>query len=563
MIRIQELSTGNLYDIGHPYEGGTIQLRGQCPVLRRAGVIIIDQDKGEYQLERDLSFLFRYYDTENPPTDPEPDNPNPEPLDCSIAPPEIQLNPSKIQLNNGNTLFSCIIINNPNNYQIEFSTSVLGGLDTNGQPTGWETVNPTGGIYPIETGTGGLQNIWTRWKTCSTIKFHTYIAEHGTVDPDPEPVEGDVNWAVSSPFFVHIWGSGGENPAADQGTHESECWMLSQRNNPNFRNSLPWYGNDTTNRNVVVDVYENGVLQFEGGQIKRKTVAVNVDFLVTPSVMTQAIEYIIYAGCQGFAFLYYANDSPLKIWRKTYKELANKRGSKAILGVYALGGNRNSYPTESDQYTISINEIASDIQQGWYYKIMKSSNMVPVIYALCDVGVESEVAPRVAQLQEDITRIRSVAGITDSYNIIMTTMFDVRQYANGVFWNAWAEYYITGNYSLGFSSVKQEVESRLNSNLNDNKYAPNITCGYYEGARDWYYDKQIGASYYNFDQVVPLMPDLIQTVVNDSNSKPRPCVFVAMGDEVTEQGNGFFPTKRADQALDTRMINAFKQVRNP
>lgn len=493
------------------------------------------------------------------PVDPiDPIDPALQP-NCSILA-EINTFPTKVLLSNGQTEFT-LIIPNSFNFRIEFSTAVMGGLNANGTPLAWVEVAKTNDVFKVRTpssATGQAQTVWARFVGCSTQTFHAYVPMTGTEGGDPEPPSGSDAVVDSIPWLLLDWGSGGENPAAEQGTHENETWGLSQLD---FKSALPWYGTEISPEVVMVDHYVNGVLQFSGGQPVKKPEIRNVNFLVTDTVMQQATEYLIQSGIQGWAFLYYANDSPLNIWRQAFKNLANKRGTKAINVVYSLGGGRESYG-QPNTYTTSINEFATDIIQTWWVKVNKNGQQVPVIMATI------ESLDSISDRQTDIQRIMSAAGIQDAYKVLMTTFPDVSNLAgNGQFFDAWTVYYTDGAAGQGYSGVAQTLQNQMNGN--QGKFVPMVSCGYDHRCRNFMYDMDSGWFDYTNDVLVNI-GGMITSARNWKNDPASNCKLALTGvnGEYTEQGKGFLPSKWIDYKnnnfnLDRRMIDIWKNILNP
>jgi hypothetical protein len=571
MARLQNKYTGEIHALPFSLMGGTITYTNGIynPIVYfpDSAQIVSDSVLVKIPISVANEYLF-IGDNNTDPLDPNYGNPPdidpvdpPDPID-----PELQPNctilaaisdfPPKVLLPDGNTEFS-LTIPNSFNYRIEFSTAIMGGLDANNQPLGWVEVAKANDVFKVKTPsspTGQIQTIYTRFVGCTNQRWHAYVPETGTGDPEP-PGDGDAR-QDSIPWLLLDWGSGGEIEEAPQGTHEFETWGLSQTA---FKSALPWFGVEIAPETIEVDDYVNGVLQWEGGQPKKKSVTRNVDFLVTDSVMQQATEYLIQAGIQGWAFLYYANDGPLNIWRKAHKNLANKRGTKAISVIYALGGGRETYPSTST-YKSSIDEIASDIVQNWWVKVEKNGQLVPVL--MCLIEDINSVQDRIT----DMNRIMAAANIPDAYKVIMTTFPEVAQLAGtGQYFDAWSVYYTDGAAGQGYSGVRAKLQQMMNGN--QNKFVPMASCGLDPRARNFMLDES--KSHFEYSDVLTHIGGMITDVQTWKANPANGCKIVLTGvnNEYTEQGKGFLPSKWIDyqtnQQLDRRMIDIWKAILNP
>jgi hypothetical protein len=572
MARIQNRQTGVINALPFSFLGGVINYtEGEYnPIVYFPDSAQIVSDSVLVKIPISVANEFVFIgDNDTIPLDPnfggEPPEPDPEPdpdpalqPNCDIKA-EINIFPPKQLLSNGQTEFS-LTIPNSLNYRIEFSTAVMGGLNVDGTPAGWVEVAKTNDVFKVRTPSSSTnppqaQAIWTRFIGCTTQTFHAYVPMTGTENPEPPVGNGDAR-QDAIPWLLLNWGSGGEEVDAPQGTHEFETWGLSQ---PEFKSALPWFGIEIPDEQIQVDDYVGGVLQWEGDRPRKKWVTRNVDFLVTNAVMEQATEYIIQAGIQGWAFLYYANDSPLNIWRQKYKALANKRGTKAINVVYALGGGRENYG-QPNTYTNSINEIANDIVQPWWVNVNKNGQNVPVL--MCLIEDINSVSDRIT----DMNRIISASGIADAYKVIMTTFPDVSHLAGtGQYFDAWTLYYTDGATGQPFSAVRTKLQDIMNGN--PNKFVPMASCGLDQRARNFMLNDVKG--HFEYQDVLNNIGDMITDVQTWKNNPANGCKVVMTGveSEYTEAGKGFLPSKwinyPSNQSLDRRMIDIWKLKLNP
>lgn len=384
------------------------------------------------------------------------------------------------------------------------------------------SINPANGVYTFRT------------PFLVNGEFEFVESEGEIIIPPPPPV-GTVAVQHDVGMMLHVWGSGGQSgfPAKFR-THNNERYGLSQ---PQFAKQRPFYAYDIDPILVEIDKYENGkfVRNPETNEIESVLKTVNLDFQMDEKVMDEVFNRIIDAKLQGMAMLYYANDAPLSIWRRTYKDMANKRGTKVCWGVGSLGDGA----TREE----SIIEFANDLKQSWYAK----AKGLPIIYALITTygqGAMDEMARHEATVRD----ILKTAGIPQAYTVLMSSAEDIGAYTGGTnFWNASSSYYTYREYGDGFQAVPPYFEGLLANNKY--KIAPMISFGLDSRARRLIEWGNTDCGFYPFGDVLNYLPQMVRSLDTYRNEGNCAVCFVGHADETNEQGEG---------VLDLRCIDILK-----
>ncbi len=573
-IRIRsKLNEANDYLINtQAYEGGilsAIEVSSGvwCPVVVYDDAVSIGVDKLEVQTPRVVSDLFWAYDTTfvadtriNPETTG--DNAYVE----LLVPASETIRTYTTANSPSSTAKYQVVLNNPNNYKVQFATNVagFGTVDGAGYPLTWTQIEPTGGVYLIQTicSDDNDQTIWMRYERSGVGYSDTY--RRGPNFPKlPNFKEGTEviivgsGNVVASKGFALVWGNCGEDPASDQGTHEEERYMLSQSQ---FKNQAPFYAVEHAATNITVNTFNFATGEGDGGTATR---SVTINYLLTDSVMDRMIEYLVRSGLEGFGLLHYADDATLGRFRMYFRALSTerRRGAKAFHIIYNQGGDPGS-----SGYNTSIANMATDAAQSWYFKVEKGGNQVPVFMALIDAE-GAAVAAQVASRLSALNAVKSAASIGTSYNVLMTTNADISSYIGGGDWDAQTNYYTYGDYGNGFGDVTRILLEAMEPNRTNGRLVPMVSCGLDSRARYWMRRNTTSIGFYNYtDDVLPKLGNMV--VQCKAFLDAGACKFWMAGivDENTEQGKGLFPTIRVSDDntnIDDRAIMVFHGKLNP
>ena len=578
--QIKDLETGNVYDTPYAFEGGFIQFlpdSPDCPVLvmppqLMPGTSAEGKDAIKVFQGRTMENRFVKYNEGDPDPDPDPD-PTGEPVlipsgSCnSTAAPKPLPNPEKVRHADGNVVFY-IGINNPNNYRVEFSTSFYGAFDSNNNPTVWQELEPINGYYPVralavENPNVNLTEVRARWVSCTQQDWGVYVglAPEGTVNPPT----GSSNAIVrAKEIYLSVWGNGGaisRNPAiVGQGTDREEQYMMT-----NWPQTWPFFIKNDPGV-VEVDIW----FKNENGQnttnYEKQNVNVTVSHFVDDAVNAQLNEYAVRSGVQGFNFLWYADDSPLKEHRLAFKRNA-KRGLKAFYSIENWGGGYENYG-QDNAYTRTVNTIAADMTQSWYTKIDGKPVLGNVIF---DSKIDEPA--EITKVQTTINRIREVYRSLTGNNSaeLYRFMYTDINYDRGSWYfdndfDAYGPYYILADTSgNNFNNVVVTTNNYMNSRTHQ-YLAPTIMCGFDNRPREWFYSggTDPGNSRYTIESTYANFPTLLNNVINAADNNANwPFIMIAPIDEYSESTYCWTPRKLQNGNIDETIVGMMQQRLNP
>lgn len=569
-IRIRsKLNEANDYLINvQAYEGGILSAievttGNWCPIIVYDDAVSIGVDKLEVQTPKVVSDLFWAYDT----TFVADTRINPVTVSDLGGAAYVQLlvpvDETIRYYTTANSISSTatykVVLNNPNNYKVQFATNVagFGTVDGGGYPLTWVTKEPVDGFYLIQTICSDTlnQTIWMRYERSGVSYSDTYRMGYNfpflpTFKTGIETIPTGGTSVVASGGYCLIWGNSGEVTPMAQGTDEEERWMISQ---PQFRDQAPFYTQNISPTDITVNTYNYATGEVNG----TATRSVTVKWVLDDAAMDLFMEYLVRSGLQGFGILHYANDTPLGLFRQKFRGLTSgkRRGAKAFHIIGSLGGGAT--------YTESINNIVTDVGQSWYLKVEKGGNQVPVFMALIDTDSDVAAASLISANLAIINEIKTALGITVSYNVLMTTGADIGSYVTGTNWDAKTNYYTYGEYGVGFPAVAVQNRASMAANASSKKLVPMISAGLDSRARYWLRKGTTDIGFYAYDVVINTLAEMVQDVKGYFDAGNSKFWMAGVGDENTEQGKGLFPTINAANVIDDRAIEKFRSVLNP
>ncbi len=508
-----------------------------------------------------------------------------------------------------------ILLDNPNNYQVQFSTNVegsggvAGGVDNGGYPVGWANIaKDNAGYYLVRTISHNTnqQTVWIRYRRAGDTGYSdTYrIGPNFT----PMPVFGNggtgtgtggggtpIGTALAVPpvngvnVLAHVWPMMGNRDfitgeeKTTQKTYQDD--ILAAENlaaqagfgNKVF-NRFPWY----TVRNNSPKQYETSVWgwnantnRFEDTGQSRTSVIYH-EFHLSVPVMKLYVEYAVRAGIQGFAIMSYANDAYLGNFRRFFRALTNaeKRGLKVCYSLLFGDNGRDRYDEQwndlsvANVYRDTLHEFANDMKEEWYATAKKVINGVPTQVPIVYLLVDNMNQARIDEYWQDLQRIKNYrintgkTPITETFNILMTTGGDIvsgQADDLGNTFNATTYYY--NQPSKPFSNAL----NTLNANSSSNK-VPMLSWGYDSRARDLFHTNEITGNHFDFDtEVLPFMPTLLNRLneIRNDVSKDVRVALVGQVGEYVEQGQDLFPSYNNGLAPLTTLLDIFKSIFNP
>lgn len=505
------------------------------------------------------------------------------------AVPVIQSNPTKEYVNsnnpNSNTRFK-LVINNPQNYSIQFSTKVVGGLNAQGLPIAYVTIPRVGGFYNVETLSvinpeSNPQAIFFRFEN-SLISAMQGFANYVPFAPPTTTGGGGGTIGTGQtkapyggvPLYGHIWGNfGNDQPSVfGQGTYQDDVYAIQNLattypSEAEVIKTFPWYTQRLGNNPEYwdVSVWQNG--QRTG---QKMNVPLFYKFLLDENVMRQYIDYGIQAGLQGFMLHNYADDGYLSLFRRVFRRPSiDKRGMKICYSLNFGGEGRENYDSSSAMtaYRQSLVDMAWDVQQNWYGTCRKNGSQVPIFYAFIDSDNVDQQRTAVNNYWQDLSRLKSIIGgsIGDTFNILMTSGPSIGQIsettigsadATGNVWNAETFYYNQPPSTTDFTPSSAIINAFLTNTPCANK-VPMISWGYDSRPR-WFYEKGQIPGYFNYQtQVLPYMKTLIDTLKGHmaNGSKDLRLALCGQIGEFAEQGRDLFPNIDLEQP----MLDIFKE----
>ena len=586
-IRVRsKLNQANDYLINvQPYEGGILSAIEVpvgsgvwCPIVVYDDAVSIGLDKLEVQTPKVVSDLFWAYDTifvADTRINPTLTGPGAIPV-LALSASETTRTYTTANLPSSTATYKIALVN-PNNYKVQFCTNVEGtggtlGGTTGGFPandtTAWVNIETTGGFYLVRSFCSDThdQTIYIRYERSgggysADFRIAPNLPRLPIYKEGIEIIVGGSGNVVASKGFGLVWGNFGEDPPSDQGTQEEERYMLSQAA---FKNQAPFYAVEHAPTNITVNTFNFATGAGDGGTAIR---SVTVNYLLTDTVMDKVIEYLVRSGLNGFGILHYADDATLGRFRMMFRAMSStrRRGAKAFHIIYNQGG------TSGSVYQASITNMATDINHadGWYFKVEKGGNQVPVLMALIDAdpGNTTAVTAQVAERLTALNAVKSAANIGTSYNVLMTTGADISSYIGGSDWDAQTNYYTYGDYSKGFIDTYRILSEAMETNRSNKRLVPMISCGLDQRARFFMKKNTTDIGLYNYtDDVLPKLGNMIELVKHYLDGGACKLWMGGIVDENTEQGKGLFPTIRisdSDNRIDDRAIMIFHDKLNP
>lgn len=370
------------------------------------------------------------------------------------------------------------------------------------------------------------------------------------------PIIGDGNALKSDiPKFVWVWGffSGKSNQETIEGntTHFAEQSAMSDSR---FREQRPFYAIDIPKTNVTVSYKYDASL---GGWQREQRMA-NTDWQMTQKECDQSISYLVKSGLQYFNFLYYANGYDGAIFRTFFEKSQNKKGVKAAYTIGQLGGDKNNFPNENDDYTKNIKHFVWALKQDWYQKI----DGKPIVFYY---NTEEET-------KVHLQRIRALYG-SPMYEVFVESGFnsDYRPVVNNNM-KARSWYYVYNNEANGSHELRSVIDATINGTngiiSNGFEVVPTFTIAFDQRARQNYpgdgvqWDRPgysgFPNSYYNWITLPELQKYFkYATDLEKTKSKFVKTYGFANWDENSEAADTLMPKKNNDGSINERMLNWF------
>ncbi len=579
----------------------------------------LDTDENDFEIYPKES-MYNIFSLDLTPTDPEGVDP-----DIPVDPVESTRKPIFSVPNtayktlidsgtyDGETRIKLSILNNEENYDVEFSTffhGSLSGTEGNYSPNTWAVIpRETDGTYYLilpSIDNASPRPFWARFEGNTVYEFGAYVT-YRTDGSDPSieegegetPVTGEGDAVVRTDFqyIMNIWGGftgrdmnrPNDEPASK--THYAEMSAVSANGNPKFKDRRPFYAYDITPRQINVPIAVDGY-PFHVNEVRYA----DSDWLFTANDMDMSNEYLIRAGFQAWNFTYYANTYQLARFRELWEACTSKRGLKAIYTIGQLGGSRDDYdpnnPDPLNDYTINLNHIVDMMSETWYYKI---DGRPVVVY----FNGETETIKDINNLRKAYRVANSISNsVADSdmlYEVYMTMTQDnntsmVTQYnLRGRTW-----YYQTTEETQGTHALESSIETNFanHNTLGDslpssfdvipsftvaldprarNEYPGKTACidalsngsqPYWESLNRGYVDYSY--SYYN----APTQSNINDMIAKSAalktkyGSRMKFCLW-STWDENTEQNDSVMPKRLSNNTIDDSMVMWFKGQLNP
>lgn len=524
----------------------------------------------------------------------------------------------------GETRIKLQILNNDENFPVEFSTFFHGSLSGSVgaySPNTYSTITrETDGTYYLilpsndDTPQPTPQPFWGRFVGNTVNSFGAYVT-YRTNGDDPSGTtggggggtigSGDVVTRADYPMGITVWGffAGKDinrpNDAPASKTHYAEMSAMSAKDgsgNYKYRHQRPFYAYDIQPTQVGVPIWSS---------VAREHIIENryadTDWDLDADGMKVCNDYLIRSGLQFWNFTYYANTYQGARFRNLFENLSptDKRGVKACYTIGQLGGDRNAYliphpttgipyPDPANDYTINLNYIVSKMAESWYLKI----DSKPVVFYF-----NTEEATI-----KDIQNLRSAYGGA-LYEVYMTAGMDAdMSLVNSQGLRAKTWYYQTNNNANGDHDL-QTVTNDIYTNLvniadgqiaanTDKDICPSFTLALDSRARNEYPGDTVsvnnaGSSYYanlniayNPDKFngyyEPASNAEISDMINKAlalktayGSRCRLAIF-STWDELSEGGSSCLCPRRsaawnnnASYTIDDYVVSQFESILNP
>ena len=604
-------------DKTHVYGGGIVcafevSTGVYCPIIVYDDAVSISGDKLEVQTPKPISELYwAYSDTfvADPTINPNLTGTLAYPILLSTTPDKYYTTANSPT---STTTFK-ILLDNPNNWQVQFSTNVegtggvAGGVDSGGYPVGWANISKeTAGHYLVRTISHNTlqQTVWIRYRRSGDTGYPTDPIYRIGPNFTPMPIFGNggsggggggtpiggtnavepygANDGV--PLLAHVWGMMGNEGITEQGTYQDDILAIenlakvSGIGDEAFK-CLPWYAV----RNASPTQYQTSVWNAGTDTGNKRTSEIYYSFALTKPIMKLYVEYAVRAGIQGFMMLNYRNDAYLSLFRRVFRTLDYATEMRGIKICYSLnfggGADSDSYATDlingtwpnGTTYRDTIYQFAEDIVQPWYATARKmvgsggAAVQVPIVHCLISQAGTAETDAK-NQAWLDLQRIKDRVAVnggslTHTFNILMTSGPDISSGsadATGDTWNATTQYYLQPSGAFSGAGAILDANMGATGVAAANK-VPMISWGYDSRPR-WYFQHGDVPSYFPYGDVTTYMPTLIDKLKVHMDDAPKDLRVALCGQvgEYAEQGRDLFPSFVVNSAPSTTMLDIFK-----